>query len=56
MTGAASIATSAINFPGHDDRANGGVVKLDDSRQVKIFAGDQTGSTFVILDVTGYYT
>jgi hypothetical protein len=51
----ASLATSNINFPVSDDRANGGVVKLDANRQVKVFNGDQPGSTHFILDVTGYY-
>jgi hypothetical protein len=50
-----SLATSNINFPVSDDRANGGVVKLDANRQVKVFNGDQPGSTHFILDVTGYY-
>jgi hypothetical protein len=51
----ASLATSNINFPVSDDRANGGVVKLDANRQVKVFNGDQPGSTHFIIDVTGYY-
>lgn len=51
----ASLATSNINFPVSDDRANGGVVKLDANRRVKVFNGDQPGSTHFILDVTGYY-
>jgi hypothetical protein len=51
----ASLSTSNINFPVSDDRANGGVVKLDANRQVKVFNGDQPGSTHFILDVTGYY-
>jgi hypothetical protein len=38
-----------------DDRANGGVVKLDANRQVKVFNGDQPGSTHFIIDATGYY-
>jgi hypothetical protein len=50
-----SLATSNINFPVSDDRANGGVVKLDANRQVKVFNGDQPGSTHFIIDVTGYY-
>jgi hypothetical protein len=50
-----SLATSNINFPVSDDRANGGVVKLDANRQVKVFNGDQPGSTHFIIDATGYY-
>lgn len=34
--------------------ANAGVVKLDDSRQIKVFAGGG-GSTDFIVDITGYY-
>ena len=51
----ASLFTSNINFPVSDDRANGGVVKLDSNRQVKVFNGDQPGSTHFIIDATGYY-
>ena len=51
----AAVVASAINFPGGDDRANGGVVKLDPMRQIRVFNGDQSGSTHVIVDVTGYY-
>lgn len=30
-------------------------IKLDASRQIKVFCGDQTGATHFIVDVTGYY-
>ena len=52
---AASFTASTINWPGGFDAANGTTVKLDAVRQVKVFCGDQSGSTHVILDVTGYY-
>lgn len=52
---AGAFTASTINFPAGDDRAVGGVVKLDATRQIKIFCGDQTGSTHVIIDVSGYY-
>lgn len=52
---ATGFTASAINFNGSTDVANGGIVRLDGNRQVKIFCGDQQGSTHVILDVTGYY-
>ncbi len=52
---AASTGVSTINFPAGADLANGGIVKLDASRQVKVFCGDQPGSTHFILDITGYY-
>ena len=52
---AASFTTSTINWPGGFDAANGAIVKVDASRQLKVFCGDQAGSTHVIIDVTGYY-
>jgi hypothetical protein len=52
---ATAFTASTINFPAGDDRAVGGVVKLDATRQIKIFCGDQTGSTHAIVDVNGYY-
>ncbi len=51
----ATFATSTLNFPGGFDCASGGVVRLDGDRHVRVFCGDQAGSTHVILDVTGYY-
>lgn len=52
---AASNAASSLNWSGPGiSVANGTLVKLDDDRQVKIFAGP--GGTFdAIIDVTGYY-
>ena len=35
--------------------ANGLIVRLDANRFVKVWCGDQTGSTHVILDVNGYW-
>lgn len=52
---AAAFTASTINWPGGFDAANGASVKVDASRQLKVFCGDQTGSTHVIIDVTGYY-
>jgi hypothetical protein len=52
---AASFTASTLNWAGGYDIANASVVKLDASRQVKIFMGDQGGSSHVILDITGYY-
>lgn len=54
--GAAGFTTSSLNWTGPGQSvANGSIVKLDSSRQVKIFGGDQSGSTQVILDITGYF-
>ena len=52
---ATGFTTSTINFPGGFDAANGSIVKLDANRQIKLFCGDQSGSTHVIVDITGYY-
>jgi hypothetical protein len=52
---AASVSTSTLNWPGGFDIANGSSVKLDGSRQVKVFMGDQGGSSHFIIDITGYY-
>lgn len=52
---AAGFTTSTLNWAGGADVANGGVVKLDANRQIKLFMGDQTGSSHVIVDITGYY-
>ena len=55
---AASATTSTINWdaPGKT-LANGGTVKLDANRQVKVFCSDPAAisSTEFILDITGYY-
>ncbi|HWM21143.1 MAG TPA: twin-arginine translocation signal domain-containing protein [Ilumatobacteraceae bacterium] len=53
---AGSFTASAINWSGADQSvANGLIVKLDGNRFVKVWCGDQTGSTHVILDVNGYW-
>ena len=52
---AAAFTASTINWPGGFDCANGAIVKLDATRQLKAFCGDQSGSTHFIIDVTGYY-
>jgi len=52
---AAFALASTINFPGRIDLANASVVGLDANRQVKVFCGDQAGSTHVVIDVVGYY-
>lgn len=51
----ASFVASAINFYPGADIANGSVVKLDGSRQIKVFCGDVSGSAHFIIDVVGYY-
>ena len=53
---AAGFTTSNLNWTGAGESiANGGIVKLDATRQVKVFIGANTGSTHVIIDVSGYY-
>lgn len=51
-----STATSVVNWP--DDAtqvANSITVPIDADRQVRVYCGDQAGSTDFIVDVFGYY-
>lgn len=50
-----TFVASAINFYAGTDIANASVVKVDASRQIKVFGGDIGGSTHFIIDVVGYY-
>lgn len=50
-----SFTASALNFVAGVDVANASVVKLDSSRQIKVFCGNQSGSTHVLIDIVGYY-
>ena len=52
---AASFTASAINFNGTSDLANAAIVTIAADRTIKIWGGDQAGSTHVIIDVTGSY-
>jgi hypothetical protein len=53
--GASTILSSSINWSGPGQSiANGLIVGLDASRQVKVFAGG-TGSTNFLIDVSGYF-
>jgi hypothetical protein len=53
--GATSIAASTINWPAANTVvANSAIVKLDATRQIKVFCGE-TGATNFIIDVAGYY-
>jgi hypothetical protein len=53
---ATSFTSSAINWVGPGiSIANGLIVSIDASRQVKVWGGDQAGSTDFIIDVTGYF-
>ena len=51
---AAAFTVSSINFTA-TDIANGGIVRLSTGGNVKVFCGDNTGSTDFIIDITGYY-
>ena len=53
--GAAGFTASAMNFNGTSDLANAATVTLGGDREITVWGGDQTGSTNVIIDVTGYY-
>ena len=51
-----STNTSLLNWsPGDVQIANSITVPLDASRQIRVYCGNQTGSTDVIIDVFGYY-
>jgi hypothetical protein len=50
-----SFTASAINFNGTADVANAGIVSIDTNRQIRVWNGNQSGSTHVIIDVTGYF-
>ena len=53
---ALSTPTSLLNWDlGVTQIANSITVPLDASRQIKVFCGDQAGSTDFIVDVFGYY-
>jgi hypothetical protein len=52
---AVDFASSTINFPGGFDIATGLIVKLSKERTIKVFSGDQGGSTHIVVDVTGYF-
>jgi hypothetical protein len=53
----ASFGASSINWSSSNlTLGNAGIVKLDGSRQIKVFAGGPVGSsTEFIIDITGYY-
>ena len=51
---AASTTVSSINFAANQSIANAATVSLD-SGTVKVFCGDNVGSSHFIVDVTGYY-
>jgi hypothetical protein len=51
-----TVTASVLNWgPGDIQIANAVTVPVDASRQIKVFCGNQTGSTHVIVDVFGYY-
>jgi glucose/arabinose dehydrogenase len=52
----ASPATSTLNFPVADDRANGLTVELaSDGTLSAVFQGGTDATTHLVFDVTGYY-
>jgi len=51
-----TTTTSLVNWgPGDIQIANSITVPVDATRQIKVFCGDQTGSTDVVIDVFGYH-
>ena len=49
-----AFTASALNFSAGADIANASVVRVDSSRQIKVFCGADVGSAHVIIDVVGY--
>jgi hypothetical protein len=54
-TPTANPTTSTINFPSGDTRANGLTIPLSGSGSLSAVYKTSSGSTHLILDVTGYY-
>lgn len=52
---ALAYTASAINFAGGVDVANASTVAITADREVRVFCGDQSGSTHFIIDLLGYY-
>jgi len=51
-----TTTTSLLNWgPGETQIANSITVPVDATRQIRVFCGDQTGSTDVVVDVFGYH-
>jgi len=51
-----TTTTSLLNWSAGDTQvANSITVPVDATRQIRVFCGDQTGSTDVIVDVFGYH-
>lgn len=51
-----STTTSLLNWgPGDIQIANSITVPIDADRQIRVYCGDQTGSTDFIVDIFGYY-
>jgi len=51
-----TTTTSLLNWgPGDIQIANSITVPVDATRQIRVFCGDQTGSTDVVVDVFGYH-
>ena len=55
-SGASTFTASTLNWTTADASvANASVCLLGGDRELKVFVGDQPGSTHVIVDITGYY-
>ncbi len=51
-----TTTTSLLNWgPGEIQIANSITVPVDADRQIRVYCGDQTGSTEFIVDIFGYY-
>jgi hypothetical protein len=52
---AASFTASSLNYNAGSNVANAATVTIAADRTIKLWGGDNTGSTNVIIDVTGYF-
>lgn len=52
---AASFTASAINYTAGTNVANGSSVTLAPDQTIKLWGGDNTGSSHVLMDIVGYY-
>ncbi|MEP1124734.1 MAG: hypothetical protein ABJH68_12690 [Ilumatobacter sp.] len=53
---AAAFTASAINYSAGSNVANGSSVTVAADQTIKLWGGDNTGSSHVIIDIVGYYS
>lgn len=53
---AASFTASAINYSAGSNVANGSSVTIADDRTIKLWGGNNTGSSHILIDIVGFYS